>query len=60
MKIGDNVIYSADNKCYKIVELFKAKNTDDSEICINLATIENDDKEIHYAYLCDLQKITTQ
>ena len=60
MKIGDNVVYSADNKCYKIVELFKAKNTDDSEESIDIATIENDDKEVHYAYLCDLRKVTIQ
>ena len=59
MKIGDHVVYSADNKCYKVVELFKA-NDIDSEESINLVTIENDDKETQYAYLCDLQKVTIQ
>ena len=59
MKIGDHVVYSADNKCYKVVKLFKAKNTD-SEESINLATIENDDKENCSVYLCDLQKVTIQ
>lgn len=59
MKIGDHVLYSADNKCYKIVELFKANSIDNDE-SVDLATIENDNKEIHYAYLCDLQKVTNQ
>ena len=59
MKIGDHVVYSADNKFYKIVELFKANDIDNEE-SINLATIENDNKETHYAYLRDLQKVTIQ
>ena len=59
MKIGDHVVYSADNKSYKIVELFKA-NDINSEESVDLVTIENDDKKIHYAYLCDLQKVTIQ
>ena len=59
MKIGDHVVYSADNKSYKIVELFRANDTNSEEI-INLATIENDDKETCYVYLCDLQKVTIQ
>lgn len=59
MKIGDHVVYSADNKFYKIVELFKANDIDSDE-SIDLVTIENDDKEIHYAYLRDLQKVTIQ
>ena len=59
MKIGDYVVYSADNKSYKIVELLKANNIDNDE-SVDLATIENDDKEIQYAYLCDLHKVSIQ
>ena len=59
MKIGDHVVYSADNKFYKIVELFKA-NDINSEESVDLVTIENDNKETHYAYLCDLHKVTIQ
>ena len=59
MKIGDHVVYSADNKFYKIVELFKA-NDINSEESVDLVTIENDNKEINYAYLCDLQEVSIQ
>ena len=59
MKIGDHVVYSADNKSCKIVESFKANNIDNDE-SVDLVTIENDNKEIHYAYLCDLQKVSIQ
>lgn len=59
MKIRDHVVYSADNKSYKIVELFKANSIDNDE-SVDLVTIENDKKEIHYVYLCDFQKVTIQ
>ena len=59
MKIGDHVVYSADNKSYKIVEMFKA-NDINSEESVDLVTIENDNKEMQYVYLCDLQKVSIQ